>query len=211
MSYNRGMTRQRFFTYGTIASFLWCESYSPQVSCAAADASSADWVPGRKNLSCLRVARTWLIAPPGYMFTGLSHMDWVTWIAPHNKVVNHLFGYSHVRRWTLSWETGSHELIRSVQGLGMSLVSLDWAQIAYLGSPLSTPCTFYWQSASQALTLSYRVGGAQRSVWFRLLLLDARANSLLYQHMEQRVSSHQLAMVLRQPWQEIRCREDPYR
>ncbi|KAH7104863.1 OPT oligopeptide transporter [Auriculariales sp. MPI-PUGE-AT-0066] len=81
-SYNHGLTRERFFSYAFVASFLWY------------------WVPG-------------------YLFTGLSHMDWVAWIAPTNKIVNHMFGYSH--------------------GLGMSLISLDWAQIAYLGSPLATP------------------------------------------------------------------------
>ncbi|EJD54431.1 OPT oligopeptide transporter [Auricularia subglabra TFB-10046 SS5] len=56
---------------------------------------------------------------PGYLFTALSQFDWVTWIAPKNVVVNQLFGYQH--------------------GLGMSLLSFDWAQIAYLGSPLASP------------------------------------------------------------------------
>jgi hypothetical protein len=57
---------------------------------------------------------------PGYLFVGLSNFDWVTWIEPNNVVINQLFGYSH--------------------GLGMSVLTLDWAQIAFLGSPLATPC-----------------------------------------------------------------------
>ena len=46
----------------------------------------------------------------------LSYFNWVCWIAPNNIVVNQLFGYT--------------------SGLGMSLITFDWAQIAYIGSPL---------------------------------------------------------------------------
>lgn len=64
---------------------------------------------------------------PGYLFQALSYFSWVCWIAPNNIVVNQLFGY--------------------VSGLGMSLVTFDWAQIAYLGSPLATP---WWAEANVA-------------------------------------------------------------
>lgn len=50
---------------------------------------------------------------PGYLFQALSYFSWVCWIAPNNIVVNQLFGY--------------------VNGLGMSLVTFDWAQITYIG------------------------------------------------------------------------------
>ena len=50
---------------------------------------------------------------PGYLFQALSYFSWVCWIAPDNIVVNQLFGYVH--------------------GLGMSLITFDWAQIAYIG------------------------------------------------------------------------------
>jgi len=50
---------------------------------------------------------------PGYLFQALSYFSWVCWIAPDNIVVNQLFGY--------------------VSGLGMSSITFDWAQIAYLG------------------------------------------------------------------------------
>ena len=56
---------------------------------------------------------------PGYLFQGLSYFSWVCWIAPNNVPVNEMFGYVH--------------------GMGMSLITFDWAQIAYIGSPLATP------------------------------------------------------------------------
>jgi len=56
---------------------------------------------------------------PGYLWTGLSVFNWVCWIAPNNIVVNSLFG--------------------TISGLGMGLVTFDWTQIAFLGSPLVVP------------------------------------------------------------------------
>jgi hypothetical protein len=56
---------------------------------------------------------------PGYLWTGISVFNWVCWAAPQNVVVNQLFG-------TLS-------------GLGMSVLTLDWAVVSYMGSPLVTP------------------------------------------------------------------------
>ncbi|KAL4071896.1 OPT oligopeptide transporter [Scleroderma citrinum] len=65
---------------------------------------------------------------PGYLFQALSYFSWVCWIAPNNIVVNQLFGY--------------------VSGLGMSLVTFDWSQIAFIGSPLATP---WWAEANIAV------------------------------------------------------------
>ena len=56
---------------------------------------------------------------PGYLFTALSYFSWVCWIAPDNVVVNQLFGY--------------------ISGAGMSVITFDWAQVAYIGSPLACP------------------------------------------------------------------------
>jgi len=64
---------------------------------------------------------------PGYLFQALSYFSWVCWIAPDNVPVNQMFGYVH--------------------GMGMSLVTFDWAQIAYIGSPLATP---WWAEANIA-------------------------------------------------------------
>ncbi|KAF8063463.1 OPT oligopeptide transporter [Lyophyllum atratum] len=67
---------------------------------------------------------TWYLFP-GYIFTALSYFSWVCWIAPDNVPVNQMFGYVH--------------------GLGMSLITFDWAQIAYVVSPLATP---WWAEAN---------------------------------------------------------------
>ena len=60
-----------------------------------------------------------------YLFQALSVFNWVCWIAPNNSTVNSLFGYS--------------------SGLGMSILTFDWAQIAYNLSPLPTP---WWAEAN---------------------------------------------------------------
>lgn len=57
--------------------------------------------------------------PEGFLFTGLSVFSWICWIAPRNVPVNQLFGVS--------------------SGLGMSLVTFDWSQISWIGSPLMIP------------------------------------------------------------------------
>ncbi|KAF8837165.1 OPT oligopeptide transporter [Paxillus ammoniavirescens] len=62
---------------------------------------------------------------PGYLFQALSYFTWVCWIAPDNVVVNQLFGYQ--------------------SGLGMSLITFDWAQITYTISPLASP---WWAEAN---------------------------------------------------------------
>ncbi|GJN94762.1 hypothetical protein Rhopal_007854-T1 [Rhodotorula paludigena] len=56
---------------------------------------------------------------PGFLFTALSAFSWVCWISPNNAVVNQLFGVS--------------------SGLGMGLITFDWSQISYIGSPLVVP------------------------------------------------------------------------
>lgn len=67
---------------------------------------------------------TWYFFP-GYIFQALSYFSWVTWIAPQNTTISQLFGYVH--------------------GMGMSVLTFDWSQIAYIGSPLSTP---WWAGAN---------------------------------------------------------------
>lgn len=56
---------------------------------------------------------------PGYLFMALSVFNWVCWIAPANPAVNALFG--------------------TQSGVGLSLISFDWAMISYVSSPLVTP------------------------------------------------------------------------
>ncbi|KAI1001250.1 Glutathione transporter 1 [Podosphaera aphanis] len=62
---------------------------------------------------------------PGLIFPALSYFSVITWIWPKNVVVSNLFGIS--------------------SGLGMFPVTFDWAQIAYIGSPLLTP---FWAAAN---------------------------------------------------------------
>lgn len=56
---------------------------------------------------------------PGFLFQALSTFSWVCWIWPESIVVNTLFGVS--------------------SGLGMSVLTFDWNQIIYIGSPLIIP------------------------------------------------------------------------
>ncbi|KAF8839866.1 small oligopeptide transporter [Paxillus ammoniavirescens] len=81
---------------------------------------------------------------PGYLFTALSSFSWVTWIAPRNKLVNQLFGYQ--------------------SGLGLSMLTFDWSQIAYLSSPLATP---WWAEANV-------IGGMIFFIWIIAPILHFR-------------------------------------
>ncbi|KAJ3820814.1 small oligopeptide transporter [Lentinula raphanica] len=62
---------------------------------------------------------------PNYLFTALSIFSWPCWIAPNNIKVNQLFGFQ--------------------SGLGLSMITFDWNQIGYIGSPLATP---WWSEAN---------------------------------------------------------------
>ena len=56
---------------------------------------------------------------PGLLMPALSYFSVITWFAPKNVVVANIFGVA--------------------SGLGLVPVTFDWAQIAYIGSPLLTP------------------------------------------------------------------------
>lgn len=56
---------------------------------------------------------------PGFLFQALSVFSFVCWLAPNNVPLNQMFGvYS---------------------GLGMSVITFDWTQISWIGSPLMFP------------------------------------------------------------------------
>ncbi|MCJ1324781.1 hypothetical protein MMC10_001443 [Thelotrema lepadinum] len=65
---------------------------------------------------------------PGLLMPALSYFNVLTWFAPNNVVVANLFGVS--------------------SGLGLLPVTFDWAQIAYIGSPLLTP----WWAATNVFS-----------------------------------------------------------
>ncbi|KAG8832747.1 hypothetical protein FRC17_000757 [Serendipita sp. 399] len=56
---------------------------------------------------------------PAYLFQGLSYFSFICWITPNNLIVNQLFG--------------------TKRGLGMSILTFDWAQVSWIGSPLMIP------------------------------------------------------------------------
>ena len=60
-----------------------------------------------------------LTAIAGYLFTALSVFSFICWAKPQDVVVNQLFGVS--------------------SGLGMSILTFDWSQITWIGSPLMVP------------------------------------------------------------------------
>lgn len=72
---------------------------------------------------------------PGLLIPALSYFNVVTWFAPKNVVVANLFGVT--------------------SGLGLFPLTFDWAQIAYIGSPLLTP---WWAAANV-------VGGLVLVMW----------------------------------------------
>ncbi|MCJ1429660.1 hypothetical protein MMC29_007575, partial [Sticta canariensis] len=73
---------------------------------------------------------------PGLLMPALSYFNVLTWFAPENVVVANLFGVS--------------------SGLGLFPLTFNWAQIAYIGSPLLTP---WWAAANV-------VGGLVVVMWF---------------------------------------------
>ncbi|KAM5543759.1 hypothetical protein V8D89_002376 [Ganoderma adspersum] len=60
-----------------------------------------------------------------FVSAGVCVFTWVCWLAPNNVKVNAIFGYH--------------------SGMGFSLLSFDWNQIAFIGSPLATP---WWAEAN---------------------------------------------------------------
>lgn len=72
---------------------------------------------------------------PGLLFPALSYFNVITWFAPKNVVISNLFGVA--------------------SGLGLFPMTFDWAQIAYIGSPLLTP---WWAAANV-------VGGLVLVMW----------------------------------------------
>lgn len=91
---------------------------------------------------------------PGYIFQALSYFSWVCWIAPHNVPLNQMFGYVH--------------------GLGMSLITFDWAQVWRLNWTKLTVITepFLKLDCLYRFSSCYPlVGRSQYHGWLRILLL----------------------------------------
>lgn len=61
----------------------------------------------------------------GYLFEALSVFSFICWAAPENVPVNQLFGVH--------------------SGLGMSVLTFDWTQISWIGSPLMGEWSRSWK------------------------------------------------------------------
>jgi OPT oligopeptide transporter protein len=89
---------------------------------------------------------------PGLLFPALSYFNVITWFAPKNVVVANLacspaLLHQHFQLTDLQFGV--------VSGLGLFPMTFDWAQIAYIGSPLLTP---WWAAANV-------VGGLVLVMW----------------------------------------------
>ncbi|KAF8141025.1 small oligopeptide transporter [Mycena galopus ATCC 62051] len=83
-------------------------------------------VDTRGGLSRQRFFLYALFGSFAWRFNVSDASDQVTWFRPNNPTIAQMFGYVH--------------------GMGMSVITLDWSQIAYVSSPLATPCFvfFFW-------------------------------------------------------------------
>ncbi|KAG2356062.1 OPT oligopeptide transporter protein-domain-containing protein [Suillus spraguei] len=117
---HRGITR-RFLV--SPPSMIWPATL---VSCALFNTLHSEQYAGIGQLGGLSRERffVYVFTSAFLWFMALSWFSWVTWIwpdDPEHLVVSQLFGY------------------------GMSVITFDWAQIAYNGSPLATP---WWATAN---------------------------------------------------------------
>ncbi|KAK9852307.1 hypothetical protein MYU51_008763 [Penicillium brevicompactum] len=87
---------------------------------------------------------------PGLLMPALSYFNVITWLAPKNVVVSNLFGVA--------------------SGLGMFPVTFDWAQIAYIGSPLLTP---WWAAANIVTGLVVVIWLAAPILYYKNVLFSA--------------------------------------
>ncbi|KAF9261975.1 small oligopeptide transporter [Marasmius fiardii PR-910] len=97
------------------------------VTCALFNALHSEYYTGAGTYGGMsRQKYFWLVFGLSFAwFRALSYFSWVTWIWPENVVIAQLFGY--------------------INGLGLSIFTFDWNQIAYVGSPLVTP---WWAQAN---------------------------------------------------------------
>ncbi|PMB68527.1 Glutathione transporter 1 [Beauveria bassiana] len=89
---------------------------------------------------------------PDFIFPALGYFTWVCWIAPKNAVVNQIFGMK--------------------SGIGLLPFTFDWAQIAYIGSPLVIPTWAILNIAASLVFWIYIVTPAiyYSNTWFTAYL-----------------------------------------
>ncbi|KAH0368904.1 OPT superfamily oligopeptide transporter, partial [Aureobasidium melanogenum] len=89
---------------------------------------------------------------PNFIFPAVGYFTFLCWIWPKNAVVNQLFGMS--------------------SGLGMVPLTLDWSQIAYIGSPLVVPTWAILNVAASLVFWIYIITPAMyySNTWFSAYL-----------------------------------------
>ncbi|UNI13512.1 hypothetical protein JDV02_000251 [Purpureocillium takamizusanense] len=99
---------------------------SQQTSSSSSSFSSSSSERARKSSSARYRFFLWTFAAgfcwywvPDLLFPALGYFTWICWIAPRNAIVNQVFGMK--------------------SGMGLLPLTLDWSQIAYIGSPLVVP------------------------------------------------------------------------
>ncbi|KAF7296401.1 hypothetical protein HMN09_01110400 [Mycena chlorophos] len=104
------------------ASMVWPQNL---VACAllntlhAEDDKESDGITRYRYFTLVATGAFFWFFFPGFLFQALSVFSWVCWAAPNNIPVNQLFGVS--------------------SGLGMGIITFDWTQISWIGSPLMIP------------------------------------------------------------------------
>nr|AGA20380.1 oligopeptide transporter 9 [Phanerodontia chrysosporium] len=113
------------------ASMIWpntlvlCALYNTLHCASIAGIGPREGISRERFFTYAFLAATLWYFIPGYLFRALSVFTWACWIAPTNVKINLLFGYN--------------------SGIGYSILSFDWNEIAYIGSPLVTP---WWAQAN---------------------------------------------------------------
>lgn len=103
---------------------------------------------------------------PGFLFTALSIFSWVCWLVPKNVPINQLFGVE--------------------SGLGMSVITFDWTQVSWIGSPLMVP---WWAEVHvffgecDGIALGMHFVNEKIADRIRAVLLDPHTHSLLLKRM----------------------------
>lgn len=120
---------------------------------------------------------------PGFMFVGLSIFSWICWIAPTNIVINQLFGVD--------------------TGLGMSVLTFDWTEISWIGSPLMVP---WWAQCHvfggmfRDVALSFEDTDFESDCRLRRLLLDSGTDPLLHKYVAALAFPHLSKRAVRSIW-----------
>ncbi|KAF8510486.1 OPT oligopeptide transporter [Gautieria morchelliformis] len=161
MGFSLGGAARRFLV--SPPSMIWPTDL---VSCALFNTLHSQYFSGQGNRAGISRERFFLYAflgsffwyfLPGYLFQALSYFAWVTWIFPKSATIGALFGYH--------------------RGMGMSVITFDWAQIAYVVSPLASP---WWAEANifaGFVAIFWIIAPVFTNTWYSAYLPISTSNS----------------------------------